>query len=235
VRGRGNEDANLWRRPAGASPLFVWNYDGNDDLITYDGLDRLTSAKAENGTYGTYPLQSYAYSSITGNLSSKAGASYTYGDSNHPHAVTAMGTDSYTYDTNGNQVTRTVGGLSYTLTYDAENRLTGVSGAASATFVYDGDGNRVKATIGGVTTSFLGEYFEWSGSTSSMNKYYFAGTTRLAVRTGSSTINYLLGDHLGSIAIATNSSGVRSGEVRYMPWACRKWATHEPAICSSFR
>jgi hypothetical protein len=41
--------------------------------FTYDGLDRLISAKAENGTYGTCPLQDYYYDSNTGNLSSKAG------------------------------------------------------------------------------------------------------------------------------------------------------------------
>jgi len=144
-----------------------------------------------------------------------------------------MGTDSYSYDNNGNQVTRNVSGSSYTLSYDAENRLVGrrrarqvsVTGAATATFVYDGDGNRVKATVGTTTTTYVGSYFEWTGSTSTMKKYYYAGATRVAMRTGSSTINYLLGDHslvprdrLGSQAITTNSSGVKSAEVGYYPW-----------------
>ncbi len=53
-----------------------------------------------------------------------------------------MGTDTFTYDANGNQITRSVSGNSYTLSYDAENRLVGVSGAATASYVYDGDGNR---------------------------------------------------------------------------------------------
>ena len=38
------------------------------------------------------------------------------------------------------------------------------------------------------------------------------------MRTGSSTLNYLLGDHLGSTAITTNSGGVRTAEIRYYPW-----------------
>ena len=83
----------------------------------------------------------------------------------------------------------------------------------------------VKATVG-TTTAYVGNYFEWTGSTSTMKKYYYAGATRVAMRTGSSTINFLLGDHsltkvrdrLGSQAITTNSSGVKSAEVRYYPW-----------------
>jgi len=77
-----------------------------------------------------------------GNLSIRAGVKTTYGDSNHDHAVTQMGSDSYSYDNNGNQVTRNVSGSLYALSYDAENRLVGVTGAATATFYYDGDGNR---------------------------------------------------------------------------------------------
>ena len=61
-----------------------------------------------------------------------------YGSSAHKHAVTAWNGNSYGYDANGNQTTRTVGGSTSTLTYDAENRLTAVSGATSASFKYDG-------------------------------------------------------------------------------------------------
>ena len=46
---------------------------------------------------------------------SKAGVRYTYGDSNHDHAVTQMGSYIYNYDANGNQITRNVSGSSYTL------------------------------------------------------------------------------------------------------------------------
>jgi YD repeat-containing protein len=83
---------------------------------------------------------------------------------------------------------------SYTLTYDAENRLTGVSGGASATFVYDGDGQRVNGTAGGVTTAYVGSHFEWTGSVSTMKRYYYAGGSRVAMRTGASTVNCLLSD-----------------------------------------
>ncbi|MFZ2095400.1 MAG: RHS repeat-associated core domain-containing protein [Anaerolineales bacterium] len=206
--------------------LTIQDYKAGSPQIqtfTYDTLDRLSSAEAENGTDGDYPIQSYTYHGTTGNLESKAEVSYTYGDGNHEHAVTALSSgESYTYDDNGNQITRNVGGNSYTLSYDAENRLVSVSGAATATFVYDGDGNRVKGTIGPATT-YIGNYFEWTGSTSTMKKYYYAGSTLVAMRTGSSTLNYLLGDHLGSQSITTNSTGSRTGEIRYYPWGTERY------------
>jgi RHS repeat-associated protein len=191
----------------------------------YDSLDRLTSAQAQYGTNGIYALQYYTYNPSTGNLSSKAGVNYTYGDTNHDHAVTQMGSDTYTYDANGNQAQRVVSGSTYNLTYDAENHLVGVSGAVTASFVYDGDGNRVKGTISTTTTAYVGNYFEWTGSTSTMKKYYYAGATRVAMRTGSSTLNFLLGDHLGSNAITTNSSGVKNSEIRYMPWGTTRYTS----------
>ena len=105
--------------------------------------------------------------------------------------------------------------LPATLTYDTENHLTSVSGGASASFVYDGDGNRVKATFGGSTIAYVGDYFEWKGSTNDMVKYYYANGQRIAMRVGSNTPYYLLTDHLGSTAITADSSGTRVAELRY--------------------
>ena len=196
--------------------------------FTYDTLDRIYTAQASGGSYGTYSQQTYTYRSSTGNLSNKAGVSYTYGDTNHKHAVTATVSDTYTYDADGNQTQRVVSGNTYNMSYNAENRLVGVSGAVIATFVYDGDGNRVKGTVSGTTTAYLGEYFEWTGSTGSMRKYYFAGSTRVAMSTGT-TLRFLLGDHLGSTSITTNSSGSFQAEQRYYPWGTvRYWSGSFP-------
>ena len=112
-------------------------------------------------------------------------------------------------------IVMSAGSTSYT--FDAENRMVSVSGAAAATFVYDGDGNRVKGVVGGVTTTYIGNYFEWSGSTSTMKKYYYAGGTRVAERKGT-TLYWLLSDHLGSTSITATSSGSKTAEVRYKAW-----------------
>ncbi len=92
----------------------------------------------------------------------------------------------------------------------------------TATFVYDGDGNRVMGTVGETTTIYLGNYFEWTSSTSTMKKYYYAGTTRVAVRTGtdidSISLKWLFGDHLGSQSVTADASGNKTGEVRFKAW-----------------
>ena len=82
--------------------------------------------------------ESYGYNASTGNLSSKTGmGTYGYNDSSHKHAVTHLNNvPKYTYDANGNMITRIANGLTYNLSYNAENHLVGVSGAATATFTY---------------------------------------------------------------------------------------------------
>lgn len=94
-----------------------------------------------------------------------SGTSYTYGDITHKHAVSAAYGNSYGYDGNGNQTSRTISGVTYTLAFDYENRLTEVKqGATSlATFLYDADGNRVKGTVGGMTTVYVAGIYEYQG------------------------------------------------------------------------
>ncbi|MEZ4864116.1 MAG: RHS repeat-associated core domain-containing protein [Caldilineaceae bacterium] len=89
-----------------------------------------------------------------------------------------------------------------------------VSGGATASFVYDGDNQRVKGTAGGVTTVYVGNYYEVAGST--VKKYYYAGNQRVAMKSGT-TVNWLLGDHLGSTAYTINGT-TETGEVRYYVW-----------------
>jgi hypothetical protein len=95
--------------------------------------------------------------------------------------------------------------------------LVSVSGpnGFSASFLYNGDGQRVQSTIGGVSTTFVGNHYEVTGST--VTKYYFAGTTRIATRQGSD-LYYLLSDHMGSTNVTTNASGSLVAEMRYKPW-----------------
>jgi len=85
--------------------------------------------------------------------------------------------------------------------------------STSEQFSYDGDGNRVAATEGVTTTVYLGNYFEWTGSTANMVKYYYAGSTRVAMRKGTANPLWLLSDHLGSTSAVANND--LRDEMRY--------------------
>ena len=189
----------------------------------YDALNRLTSWTLNNGTPETY-----AYNASSGNQTSKGSLSYTYsaqvscpaGNRTIPHAVSAASPYTFSYDCDGNQTVQTGNGQTFNYSYDAENRMVSVSGTATASFVYDGDGNRVRATVNGTTTTFVGTYYELTGST--VTKYYMAGAQRVAMRKytvpQSMSLEYLLGDHLGSASITTDTSGAKVSEMRYKPW-----------------
>lgn len=105
----------------------------------------------------------------------------------------------YTYDNNGNMLSRTTGGNTDTFTYDAENRLISAniqSGANSgiSSYTYDDDGLRTSATTAGATTSFLLD----------KNRDY---SQVVLERTGSTSIKYTHGHRL--ISQDRNGLGTR--------------------------
>jgi RHS repeat-associated protein len=65
-----------------------------------------------------------------------------------------------------------------------------------------------------VTTYYVGNHYEVKSGTAT--KYYFAGSTRLAARSGTGgTLSYLLGDHIGSSSVTTDASGVKTASALY--------------------
>ena len=66
----------------------------------------------------------------------------------------------YTYDANGNQITKTVDGKTETNTYDGLNQLIGFTdGETTASYTYDVDGLRLSKTVDGKTTKHV-----WDGN-----------------------------------------------------------------------
>jgi RHS repeat-associated protein len=51
-----------------------------------------------------------------------------------------------------------------------------------------------------------------------MKMYYYAGGQRIAMRLGTTTLRFILGDHLGSTAITATTTGSKLAELRYYPW-----------------
>jgi RHS repeat-associated protein len=96
-------------------------------------------------------------------------------------------------------------------------------GTTIVSYTYNGNGARVKSVVGGTTTAYIGDHFEYTSSTNKRT-YYYAGGQRVAMRSESSTLNFLLGDHLGSTSLTTDSSGGRTAELRYYPWGGSRYA-----------
>jgi RHS repeat-associated protein len=74
-----------------------------------------------------------------------------------------------------------------------------------------------------------------------MVKYYYAGSTRIAMRTGTGTgesgLLWLLGDHLGSTSRVANADGTpyANGEQRYKPWGEKRYPTGASGLPTTFR
>lgn len=226
----------------------------DNQAFCYDEQDRLTWA----GSVGTPPCTGTAISAGTltsaqytnsftydnlGRLTSGPAGSYTYGDSAHLHAATAIGS-TYTakYDAAGNMTCRAPSSSSTCagtqtgaqLSYDNEGSLTSWQNApnsptSTAAFLYDNQGNRVEAqtTQGGTTTTtvYVGNLEEvaTTGSSTTTTTFYYAGDTRIAVAVNG-TFSYLASDGLGSADVALNASGSATASVIYAPYGTARYS-----------
>jgi RHS repeat-associated protein len=205
-------------------------------VFTYDAINRLLTTTVTGGYNGNYSEAS-TYDSAGKLLTNKNGT-LVYSTS-QPHAATALGSNkSYIYDDNGSMIEKHISyNQYYVFTYDAENRLIKIelvdNNVPSTTIVgeytYDGDGNRVMAEVDETTiTRYLGNYYEASttGSTTTVTKYYYAGSQRVAWRVGDSNLYYGFGDHLGSTSVSVDASdGSIAGTELYEAWGGERYTS----------
>jgi RHS repeat-associated protein len=88
---------------------------------------------------------------------------------------------------------------------------------------------------GGATTVYIGNYFEWKGSTSTMVKYYSAGAERVAMRTGEANPLWLMGDHLGSTSTVANYDGTLYSGQGYYAWGQKRYSIGVSPLPTTFR
>ncbi|WP_330174150.1 polymorphic toxin-type HINT domain-containing protein [Streptomyces sp. NBC_01498] len=174
---------------------------------------------------------------IGGDTAKDIRRTYTYPAalSSQPHALTSVATagpsgtsqDTYTYDETGNTVTRTQGGDTQELTWDAEGHLAKVTepveGSADKVteYLYDTEGNRLIGRTPTETTLYLGstEVTLAKGATTTKGtRYVDLGGGHRAVQQNDGSVSITLADHHGTAQIAINTGTQALTQRRTLPF-----------------
>jgi RHS repeat-associated protein len=218
--------------------------------LAYDDADRRTSVTYPNGNSVTYAYN--AASELT-SLTYKSGATvigdltYTYdaagnrikvGGSfarsglppvlttvsyNANNQQTTFGTNTETYDLNGNLATVADAGNTATYTWNVRNQLTGINLTGfAASFTYDSFGRRTGKTVQGTTTNFvydgLNPVQEKAGATVTANLLTGLGIDEFFTRTDGVGSRALLPDALGSTVALGDNTGTLQTQYTYEPF-----------------
>lgn len=206
----------------------------------YDARARLTSTytvangadctEANKGG-GDQPFErSYTYSP-DGKLEERTedgvATGYTYptggAGSVRPHAPSMVGTQDYTWNSDGSLDTRAVAGGSETFNWDTEHLLSSIDAPGGSTsFVYAPDGSRLMRTApdGSHTLYFAGHEVTADAagtSVTGVRSYSFGG--QLVATRSSTGVDYMVSDAAGSVqgSIASGAADL-SGSRRYDPY-----------------
>ncbi len=202
---------------------------GNSVVYAYNAASELLSLTYKQGatvigdlTY-TYDAAgnrikqggSFARSTIPPAL---ATASY-----NANNQQTTFGTNTLTYDFNGNLQTVTDAGGTATYSWNARNQLAGITSTGfAASFSYDSFGRRTGKTIQGTTTNFvydgLNPVQEKAGATVTANLLTGLGIDEFLTRTDGAGTRGLLTDALGSTVALGDGTGTIQTQYTYEPF-----------------
>lgn len=136
---------------------------------------------------------------------------------------TTFGTNTLTYDFNGNLQTVTDAGGMATYSWNARNQLAGISFTGfAASFSYDSFGRRTGKTIQGTTTNFvydgLNPVQEKAGATVTANLLTGLGIDEFLTRTDGAGTRGLLTDALGSTVALGDGTGTLQTQYTYEPF-----------------
>lgn len=182
---------------------------------TYDPIYELTQA-----TQGANTTESYTYDAVGNRTASLGVPSYTTNASNE---LTATSNASYTYDSNGNTLTKTDSTGTTSYTWDFENRLTTAmlpNSGGTVSLKYDPLGRRIEKSSSSGTTIYVYDgdnQVEAVNATASVVARYTQGQNidePLATLL-SGTTSYYESDALGTITSLSGSSGTLAQTYTY--------------------
>jgi RHS repeat-associated protein len=182
---------------------------------TYDKIYELLTAMQ-----GTNTTESYSYDTVGNRLSSLGVSSYTNNTSNE---LTSTSAASYTYDNNGNTLTKTDSTGTTNYSWDFENRLTQVAlpgTGGTVSFKYDPFGRRIEKTTSSTTSIYAYDgdnVIETTNAAGAIISKYAQGQNidePLAESTAGATSFYEQ-DGLGSVTSLSSSAGALANTYTY--------------------
>jgi RHS repeat-associated protein len=208
-----------------SSALTKFYYDSRHELTRTD----YPSAAPFNGE-----IHSWTYDAVGNRLTNTINGATTIStyqrlgtNANNWQRISSDGTNSYTYDANGNTVTRG----SSTFGWDYDNRMVAIAGGANAAYSYDYSGRRSSKTVSGATTSYLYDGLnllaETSGGTTTYHLFGPGIDEPLASVNGTSSVFDGV-DGAGSVALAADSAGTVQNSYIYDVWGVSR------AVAESF-
>src|SRR5207253_2119698 len=158
-------------------------------------------------------VHSWAYDAIGDRLTNTVNAvtqNYTYQkigtNPNNWQRLTSDGTNSYSYDANGNTATRT----GFTFGWDYENRLNSITGTPNANYSYDYSGRRSSKSVNATATTYgydgLNLISENSGGATTYHLFGPGIDEPLADSRGA-MLSYHSVDGLGSASLGSDANG----------------------------
>ncbi len=173
----------------------------------YDNIYELLSA-----TQGANTTESYTYDPVGNRLSSLGVSPYTNNTSNE---LTSTPNATYTYDYNGNLLTKVVGSNTTTYAWDFENRMTSVTlpgSGGTVSFKYDPFGRRIYKSSSAGTSIYAYDgdnLVEETNAAGAVVARYSDGLNidePLAMLRSAAT-SYYHADGLGSVTSLSNTAG----------------------------
>ena len=175
--------------------------------FSYDAIYELTQV-----TQGANTTESYSYDPVGNRTASLGVSSYTTNSSNE---LTSTSNASYTFDYNGNTLTKVVGSNTTSFAWDFENRLTSVTlpgSGGTVSFKYDPFGRRIYKSSSSATSVYAYDgdnLIEETNSSGTAVARYSDGLNidePLAMLRSSAT-SYYNADGLGTITSLANTAG----------------------------